>query len=107
MSPEQEAAERHERIAQAVVAYLAAQSGEPIPGEEDAEIPEPYEHLLRCERWRALPRAGGLYEQPYHFMGDLEAAMLGRVRWEEMKRINRERQAQWTAEHGESEIQPA
>lgn len=93
MRPEDVAAERREGIAKTVEAYYAAESGNPIPGKENVEMPEPLEHLLRYERWDCLPRSGGLYDQPYHYMADLEAAMLGRERYREVQRINQERQA--------------
>jgi len=77
--PEVSQTSRWNQIASEVEAYLAAVDGDPIPGQEDAadEMPEPLEELRRVEKF-GLPRAGGLYDQPYHFMKDLEYADLGR-----------------------------
>jgi len=90
------------RIADDVEAYVAASDGNPIPGKEDAgdDLPEPLEHLLMYERYGELPRSGGLYEQPYYFMQDLEWARKGRQVYLNRKKINERIKSQFKDRNG-------
>ena len=42
-----------------------------------------------------MPYDGGLLEQPYHFIQDIEAAALGRVKFERTQEMNRRAQETW------------
>ncbi|NIV30508.1 MAG: hypothetical protein GWN58_13720 [Anaerolineae bacterium] len=81
-------AERREAIADEVQWYLMAQEGMDLPpGIEPTEMPDCLVWLLRVERW-GLPLPGGYLNQPEHFMRDLEAAAVGRMRVEGIKAAN-------------------
>jgi len=62
------------------------------------EMPDALYWLLVVEKWGFVV-SGAYLEQPWHFMQDLEAAMMGRARMEEVQAANarlRERQMQKT-----------
>jgi len=81
-------AERRQReIAEAVEAYLAKRAGDPIPGMEDVELPEPLEWVWRLDMHRELYgtvqlRAGGYLDQPAHASRDIETAYLAYKKWQ-------------------------
>ena len=55
--------------------------------ETSEEMPDALYWLLIVEKW-GFPVSGAYLEQPWHFMQDLEAAMMGRARMEEVKAAN-------------------
>ena len=69
--------------------YIQAQSGMELPPDvpRPTEMPDCLYWLLMTERW-GLPYAGGYLQQPWHFMKDIEAAALGRMRVEEIREAN-------------------
>lgn len=81
--------DRHEGIAEEVQWYLQNRLGMDLP--PDAVVPEQppaaLYWLLQKEE-HGLPFSGGFLEQPWHFMQDLEAAMLGRSRVREIQAAN-------------------
>jgi len=48
--------------------------------------------LRRFERWGGLPFAGGYADQPYHWLREVEAAMIGRQRRLVARAINKARE---------------
>lgn len=87
--PETAFNERLAEIADQVEAYLIHEDGESIPGQEPVtEPPGALIELRRIERWGKLPWDGGMYDQPFHFMQELEAAMIGRHRRDVVHAIN-------------------
>lgn len=70
---------------------MQEETGQPLPDREEMDMPEPLMELLRIERWGVLPQEGGLFNQPYHYIRDLEAAMVGRQRRETAKAVNLKR----------------
>ena len=64
------------------------------PGVEPTEMPDCLVWLLRVERW-GLPLSGGYLDQPEHFMRDLEAAAVGRMRTETIRTANLRLQQQY------------
>ena len=86
-------AERRQReIAEAVEAYLAKRAGDPIPGMEDVELPEPLEWVWRLDMHRELYgtvqlRAGGYLDQPAHASRDIETAYLTYKKWQSERPI--------------------
>lgn len=81
--------------------YLTFQSGGELPPgvTPPEEPPESLVWLWRVEQWGkiagALPLGGGWLEQPYYFIQDMEAAMLGRQRFQNLQRINQENRQRW------------
>ena len=95
-------AERRAAIAEEVQWYLQAQDGMEVPpGVEPSDtMPDALYWLLQVEKW-GLPRTGGLIDQPYFFMKDLEAAALGRARYEQVKDYNLRQRTERRRQHGQ------
>jgi len=55
---------------------------------------------MMYDRYEELPVSGGLYEQPYHFMKDLEWARRGRQRYIRRKEINERNKRQDEERYG-------
>lgn len=77
--------DRREAIATEVEQYLLSGSGEP---------PEALVWLNRIRTW-GLPCSGGLIDQPYYFMLDMEAAALGEARARHLEEVNRKLRQMW------------
>ena len=96
-------AERRQReIAEAVEAYLAKRAGDPIPGMEDVELPEPLEWVWRLDMHRELYgtvqlRAGGYLDQPAHASRDIETAYLTYKKWQSERPIGARAASETTA----------
>ena len=82
-------AERLQAIAQEVEDYITARAGSELPEKEGSpvEFPDTLYWLQRVEKWGLLVD-GGLLNQPYYFMLDLDMASLGRSRAYERQRAN-------------------
>ena len=98
--------ERFEGIADEVQQYLAAKHRERHIDEDyvrpdmdvPSEMPEPLLELVRMERWAELgipPMSGGWMQYPYYWTLDIEAAMVGRRRFEDLVATNRENKRRW------------
>ena len=72
---------RRDAIAEEVRWYIQSLNGIDLPPDVETpeDLPEALDWLLRVERWTA-PVILGAGPMPYHFMLDLEAAMVGRNR---------------------------
>ena len=97
---EDTAIKRGRLIAEEVERYYWQQVGGGDPDAEKIErVPECLSWLMTVERL-GMPYSGGLLEQPYHFIQDIEAASLGRARFERTREINRKTQENWEKTYG-------
>ena len=90
---EQRWIQRQNKITEEVEAYLAKQAGDPIPGMEDVELPEPLEWVWRLDMHRELYgtaqlRAGGYLDQPAYASRDIETAYLAYKQWQANRTVN-------------------
>jgi len=97
-------AEHQREVGEAVTAYLAKVAGEPIPDREEEQLPEPLLWLWRLEMYKevfgtSLPWPGGILDQPYLFLMELEAAHLARKEFISAREANAEAQSAEASDH--------
>ena len=80
--------------------YVQAKRGMELPPgvSTDPELPPALYWLLWVEKHGHV-RAGGSLDQPWHFMQDLEAAALGRMRADEIAQVNAASRKRYQDQH--------
>ena len=92
--------ERRQAIADEVQLYIQAKRGMQLPPDAvpEPQIPPALYWLLWVEKHGPV-HAGGSLDQPWHFMQDLEAAALGRMRVDEIAQANADLKRRYKERH--------